>query len=103
MTSSTRRIVTGLVPVLVIALEAVGQAAQAPATAPAAAPRRSIERINGDVYTATNNNHRTVFLVTKEGIVLAAPINAAIALNALSDNSIAHAEATQDVQIDQST
>jgi hypothetical protein len=34
---------------------------------------------------------------------VAAPINAAIALNALSDNSIAYAEATQDVQIDQST
>jgi hypothetical protein len=34
---------------------------------------------------------------------VAAPINAAIALNALSDGSIAYAEATQDVQIDQST
>ena len=76
MGSTTRRILMGLVPVLIIALEAHGHAAQAPATAPAAAPRRSIERINGDVYTAINNNHRTVFLVTKEGIVLGDPINA---------------------------
>jgi glyoxylase-like metal-dependent hydrolase (beta-lactamase superfamily II) len=73
MGSTTRKILMGLVPVLFIAAEALGQAAQAPA---AAAPRRSIERINGDVYTATNNNHRTVFLVTKEGIVLGDPINA---------------------------
>jgi len=34
---------------------------------------------------------------------VAAPINAAIALNVASDNSIAFAQATQDVQIDQST
>jgi len=34
---------------------------------------------------------------------VAAPINAAIALNALSDNSLAYAEATQTAQIDQST
>jgi glyoxylase-like metal-dependent hydrolase (beta-lactamase superfamily II) len=54
---------------LVVAADAMGQA-------PAAAPRRTIEPINGGVYTATNNNHRTVFLVTPEGIVLADPINA---------------------------
>jgi|SoiMethySBSTD1v2_1073268.scaffolds.fasta_scaffold64068_3 glyoxylase-like metal-dependent hydrolase (beta-lactamase superfamily II) len=63
------RILMGLIAVLVVASEALGQA-------PAAAPRRTIERINGDVYTATNNNHRTVFLVTKEGIILGDPINA---------------------------
>jgi hypothetical protein len=34
---------------------------------------------------------------------VAAPINAAIALNVLSDNSIAYANATQDVTIIQST
>jgi hypothetical protein len=34
---------------------------------------------------------------------IAAPVNAAIALNALSDNSIAYASATQDVDITQST
>ena len=33
---------------------------------------------------------------------VAAPINAAVALNVASDNSIAYANATQDVDIDQS-
>ena len=33
---------------------------------------------------------------------VAAPINAALALNVLSDNSVAYAEATQDVDITQS-
>ena len=33
---------------------------------------------------------------------VAAPINAAVAANILSDNSIAYANATQDVDIDQS-
>jgi hypothetical protein len=33
---------------------------------------------------------------------VAAPINAAIALNVLSDNSVAYANAEQDVDIDQS-
>ena len=34
---------------------------------------------------------------------LAAPVNAAVAANVLSDNSVAYANATQDVNIDQST
>lgn len=34
---------------------------------------------------------------------LAAPVNAAVALNVLSDGSVAYANATQDVTIDQST
>jgi hypothetical protein len=33
---------------------------------------------------------------------LAAPVNAAVALNVLSDNSVAYANATQTVDIDQS-
>ncbi len=33
---------------------------------------------------------------------IAAPVNAAIALNVASDNSVAYANATQDVDIDQS-
>ena len=33
---------------------------------------------------------------------VAAPINAAVAANVLSDNSVAYANATQDVTIDQS-
>ena len=34
---------------------------------------------------------------------IAAPINAAVALNVLSDDSVAYANAEQDVTIDQST
>jgi hypothetical protein len=34
---------------------------------------------------------------------IAAPINAAVALNVLSDDSVAYANAEQDVDIDQST
>ena len=34
---------------------------------------------------------------------IAAPVNAAVALNALSDNSVAYANAEQNVDIDQST
>src|SRR5688572_33143085 len=67
--STTRRILMGVVALLVIAPAAHGQA-------PAAqAPRRSIEQISGSVYTASNNNHRTVFLVTPEGILMSDPIN----------------------------
>lgn len=70
MGSRTRiSVLVSLVATLVMASEAHGQS-------PAAAPRRSIEPISGGVYTATNNNHRTVFLVTPEGILLADPINA---------------------------
>ena len=65
--SATTRILVGVAAVLIMASEAVGQEA---------ASRRSIEPVSGGVYTATNNNHRTVFLVTSEGIVLADPINA---------------------------
>ena len=38
------------------------------------APTRSIDNVTGDLYRATNNAHRTVFLVTSEGIILADPI-----------------------------
>ena len=64
---TTVSVLMGVAAVLVMASEAAGQVA---------APRRSIEPVSGGVYTATNNNHRTVFLVTPEGIVLADPINA---------------------------
>lgn len=69
MGGSTTRTLVGVAAVLIMAAEAPGQS-------PAAEPRRSIEPISGSVYTATNNNHRTVFLVTSEGIVLGDPINA---------------------------
>ena len=62
------RILMGVVAAMALASHVL---AQAPA-----APRRAIERVNGDVYTASNNNHRTVFLVTPEGILLGDPINA---------------------------
>jgi glyoxylase-like metal-dependent hydrolase (beta-lactamase superfamily II) len=62
------KILIGLAALLILASEALGQSSPA--------PRRSIEPITGGVYTATNNNHRTVFLVTPEGIVLGDPINA---------------------------
>ena len=65
---TTSKILIGVVAVLLAASQALAQTA--------AAPRRSIERVSGDVYTASNNNHRTVFLVTPEGIILADPINA---------------------------
>lgn len=38
------------------------------------APTRSVDNVTGDLYRATNNAHRTVFLVTSEGIILADPI-----------------------------
>jgi glyoxylase-like metal-dependent hydrolase (beta-lactamase superfamily II) len=63
-----RRILMGVVAVLVTASQALGQTA--------AAPRRAIEHVSGGVYSATNNNHRTVFLVTPEGILMGDPINA---------------------------
>jgi len=69
MGSKATRVLGGVLAVLVAVSDAAGQA-------PSAAPRRSIELVAGSVYTATNNAHRTVFLVTPEGIVLADPINA---------------------------
>ncbi len=38
------------------------------------APTRAIDNVTGDLYRAVNNAHRTVFLVTSEGIILADPI-----------------------------
>jgi glyoxylase-like metal-dependent hydrolase (beta-lactamase superfamily II) len=40
------------------------------------APSRSITEIADGLYRATDNNHRTVFLVTADGIILADPISA---------------------------
>ena len=65
---TTRAILVGVGAALILASEAAGQTP--------AAPRRSIEPVSGGVYTAINNNHRTVFLVTPEGIILGDPINA---------------------------
>ena len=43
------------------------------------APAGSIDNITGDLYRAATNTHRTVFLVTLEGIILADPIGTAFA------------------------
>ena len=39
-------------------------------------PTREIMNIAGDLYRVTDDNHRTVFLVTSEGIILSDPISA---------------------------
>ena len=39
-------------------------------------PSRSITKITGDLYKATQNSHHTAFLVTSEGIILTDPIGA---------------------------
>ena len=44
-------------------------------TAPAQEPVREIVNITGDLYRGIDNAHRTVFLVTDEGIILTDPIN----------------------------
>lgn len=58
-------------PFLTSLLVALGLAA---AAAGQDAPTRSITKITGELYRATQNAHHTVFLVTPEGIVLADPI-----------------------------
>ncbi|MEE8295134.1 MAG: MBL fold metallo-hydrolase, partial [Sphingomonadales bacterium] len=42
-------------------------------------PVYNIENVTGDLYRFQSNNHYGVFLVTKEGIILADPINTATA------------------------
>lgn len=69
MRSTTRKIVLGISALVILASQALAQSPTPP-------PRRTIEQVSGGVYTAINNNHRTVFLVTPEGIVLGDPINA---------------------------
>ena len=39
-------------------------------------PTREIMNVAGDLYRVTDDNHRTVFLVTSEGIILSDPISA---------------------------
>ena len=45
------------------------------AAAQQATPPRNIVNITGQLYRATNDNHRTVFLVTPDGIIMSDPIN----------------------------
>ena len=58
-----------ILAVLFVTVLAGGAAAQQ------ATPPRNIANITGQLYRATNDNHRTVFLVTPEGIILSDPIN----------------------------
>ena len=53
-----------------LGLMAVSANAQSPQT-----QRYEITQVTDDLYRAANNTHRTVFLVTDEGIVLADPVN----------------------------
>ena len=73
--STTRRIVLGLIAVLVVASEALAQSPALRRATPADAPRWSITHISGGVYRAMANNHGAVFLVTADGIILADPIS----------------------------
>lgn len=59
-----------------------------------------LEKINGDQQVAELPNREAMSLVNAN---IAAPINLALALNALSDNSVAIAQATQYAPIEQST
>ena len=58
----------------------VAMLASIPESAAQQAPQRSIDNVTGDLYRATNNAHRTVFLVTPEGIILADPIGVEFAI-----------------------
>jgi hypothetical protein len=59
-----------------------------------------LEKLQGDSQVAELPNREAMSLVNAN---IAAPINLAVALNALSDNSIAIAQATQYAPIEQST
>jgi hypothetical protein len=59
-----------------------------------------LEKLQGDSQVAELPNREAMSLVNAN---IAAPINLALALNALSDNSIAIAQATQYAPIEQST
>ncbi len=56
-----------------VAIGIVGCSAEEEQTDPAA--NYTIEPIAGDLYKASNATHRTVFVVTDDGIILADPIN----------------------------
>lgn len=67
VTMNTRQVfpsVIGCIAALSLAPQGVAQDAST----------RSIDHVAGDLYRAVDNAHRTVFLVTSEGIILADPI-----------------------------
>src|SRR5512134_3579073 len=60
---------------VVLVLCALVPAGGVSAQQPAAAPQRGIVNVTGQLYRAQNNNHYTVFLVTREGVIMSDPIN----------------------------
>jgi hypothetical protein len=67
----------------------------------------TVERTTGSMTKAELEAEMGRELTDREAMSLinanlAAPVNAAVAANVLSDNAIAYANAEQDVQIDQS-
>ena len=65
MNKSQFLIFVGLLALLVVTADAQSQQIQ----------RYEITQVTDDLYRAANNTHRTVFLVTDEGIILADPVN----------------------------
>ena len=63
-TSHSRSLIAAFVAAAALSVSAIAQQE----------PSRSITKITGDLYRATQNAHHTAFLVTSEGIILADPI-----------------------------
>jgi glyoxylase-like metal-dependent hydrolase (beta-lactamase superfamily II) len=59
-------------------------------------PVREVSKVTGDVYRFVNNNHRSVFIITGNGVVVTDPINAEAAtwlkaeIEKLTDQPITH-------------
>ncbi len=59
-------------------------------------PVREVSKVTGDVYRFVNNNHRSVFIVTTDGVVVTDPINAEAAswliteIKKVTDQPITH-------------
>ena len=65
-------------------------------TALAQEPVREVSKVSGDVYRFVNNNHRSVFIITGNGVVVTDPINTEAAtwlkaeIEKLTDQPITH-------------
>ena len=59
-------------------------------------PVREVSKVTGDVYRFVNNNHRSVFIITGDGVVVTDPINTEAAawlkgeIEKLTDQPITH-------------
>jgi glyoxylase-like metal-dependent hydrolase (beta-lactamase superfamily II) len=60
---------------VLILISLIGLARGAAAQAPPQPPTRAVVNVTGQLYRAQNNNHYTVFLVTRDGIIMSDPIN----------------------------